>query len=144
MSTVQRNDVRVLAVSVETADVLRLQIKIILEDNHHHFEDLLDFCPEAQHGLSVIFRDAFAVLDAIGWRRPDNPPATVDVLLTDDLIHRLYLRRYDIGLAVIDRLEAHDRDGGDISEIRPALDADRHSAQTLDRLIGAYADATRT
>ena len=28
--------------------------------------------------LAQRYRDAFAVLDAIGWRRPDDPPETVD------------------------------------------------------------------
>jgi hypothetical protein len=137
MSILQRNDACTLAVSPETADVLRLQVKIILEDNHHHFEDLLDFSPEAQYGLSVIYREAFAVLDAVGWRRPEDPPASVDVPLAGGLVNRLYLRRYDLGVANIDRLEALDRDGGDIADIRPALDTDRLAAQTLDRLIGA-------
>jgi hypothetical protein len=86
----------------------------------------------------VIYREAFAVLDAVGWRRPEDPPASVDVPLTSGLVNRLYLRRYDLGLANIDRLEALDREGGDIADIRPALDTDRLAAQTLDRLIGAY------
>jgi hypothetical protein len=29
--------------------------------------------------LSQIYRHAVAVLDAIGWRRPDDPPVCVDV-----------------------------------------------------------------
>jgi hypothetical protein len=33
-------------------------------------------------GRSVRYQDAFAVLDAIGWVRPADPPASVDVAIT--------------------------------------------------------------
>jgi hypothetical protein len=74
MSTPQRNDARVIAVDPQLGDILRTQTLAVLEFNHHHFEDLRDLDPKAQLALSVIFRDAFAILDALGWR--PNPTAT--------------------------------------------------------------------
>ncbi len=81
MSTQQPNSACLVSVDPSTADILRRQALIILEANHYYFEDILEFGPEAQHALSVIYRDAFAVLDAIGWRRPEPPSAAVDVRL---------------------------------------------------------------
>jgi hypothetical protein len=49
-----------------------------LRFTEQHFKEILAFGPEAQFALSQSYRDAFAVLDAIGWRRPDDPPETVD------------------------------------------------------------------
>jgi hypothetical protein len=60
--------------------------------------------------LSVIYRDAFAVLDAIGWRRPEDPPAAVDVPFTAGFVQR---------------------DTWD----RSVVDRDRQAAQALDRLL---------
>ena len=78
MSTQQRNSACLVSVDPSTADILRRQTLMVLEANHYYFEDILEFGPEAQHALSVIYRDAFAVLDAIGWRRPEprRPPST--------------------------------------------------------------------
>jgi hypothetical protein len=46
MSTHQPNaDVRVLAVSPDTADVLRIETKKVLMFNHEYFEDFLDDVP---------------------------------------------------------------------------------------------------
>jgi hypothetical protein len=79
-----------------------------LEANHYYFEDLLDFGPEAQHALSVIYRDAFAVLDAIGWA-PDQDAGTVEVPLTCGHVEQLRRRRYDLAHANIDRLPSLDQ-----------------------------------
>jgi hypothetical protein len=81
---------------------------VVLEANHYYFEDLLEFGPEAQHALSVIYRDAFAVLDALGWA-PAPERGMVDVLLTDGHVERLRRRRYDLAHANLDRLPAPDQ-----------------------------------
>ncbi|MCW2986183.1 MAG: hypothetical protein JWR63_3753 [Conexibacter sp.] len=136
MSTPQRNDARVVAVDPSTADILRHQTLIVLEANHHYYEDILLFGPEAQHALSVIYRDAFAVLDAIGWRRPDTPPPSVDVRLTVGLVQQLRARRCDLGHTNIDRLDASVAAGATatVAEIEAAIRADRIAAQALDQL----------
>ena len=71
MSTQQRNDP--VAVDSSTADVVRQQTLVVLEANHYFFEEILEFGPDAQLALAELYRDAFAVLDAIGWRRPEDP-----------------------------------------------------------------------
>jgi len=127
MSTKQRNDACMVSVDPSTADVLRHQTLVVLEANHYYFEDILEFGPEAQHALSVIYRDAFAVLDAIGWRRPEEP-VTVEVPFTAGFIEQLRRRRYDLGHINIDRVAQETWD-------RAVVDRDREAAITLDRLL---------
>ena len=119
MSTQQPNSACLVSVDPSTADVLRRQTLIILDANHYYFEEILEFGPEAQHALSVIYRDAFAVLDAIGWRRPEEPPASVDVPFTASFVEQLRQRRYDLGHTNIDRLAGRDAmaDAAEIAEI---------------------------
>jgi len=56
----------------------------------------------------ALVRDAFAVLDAIGWRRPEPPPESVDVPFTAGFVEQLRQRRYDLGHTNIDRLNRRD------------------------------------
>ncbi|WP_445149472.1 hypothetical protein [Baekduia sp. Peel2402] len=137
MSTAQRNDACLISVDPSTADILRRQTLIVLEANHYYFEELLEFGPEAQYALSVIYRDAFAVLDAIGWRRPDDPLASVDVPFTVGFVEQLLQRRYDLGHTNIDRLSARDEavDVQTVSAINAAIEFDRYTAIALDRLV---------
>jgi hypothetical protein len=128
MSTQQRNDACLVSVDPSTADILRHQTLVVLEANHYYFEDILEFGPEAQHALSVIYRDAFTVLDTIGWRRPDDPPVTVEVPFTAGFIEQLHRRRYDLGNTNIDRV-SHD------TWDQAVVDRDREAAITLDRLL---------
>jgi hypothetical protein len=128
MSTQQRISACVVSVDPSTADVLRHQTLVVLEANHYYFEEILEFGPEAQHALSVIYRDAFAVLDAIGWRRPEDPPATVDAPFTAGFIEQLHRRRYDLGHTNIDRVAQPSWD-------QAVVDRDREAAITLDRLL---------
>jgi hypothetical protein len=143
MSTAQRNDACLVPVDPSTADVLRHQTLVVLEANHYYFEDILEFGPEAQHALSVIYRDAFAVLDAIGWRRPDDPPATVTVPLTAGFVDQLRARRYDLGHANIDRLATRDneQDPEAIAALNEAIVSDRRAARALDKIITASPEA---
>jgi hypothetical protein len=137
MSAIQRNDAVLVGVDPSTADVLRQQTLVVLEANHYYFEEILAFGPEAQLALSVIYRDAFAVLDAIGWRRPEDPPETVDVPITPGHAEQLFRRRYDLGHTNIDRLATRDAESDPAmrAEIDAAIAADREAAITLDALI---------
>jgi hypothetical protein len=137
MSTKQRNDACVVAVDSSTADVLPQQTLVVLEANHYFFEEILEFGPEAQFALAKIYRDAFAVMDAVGWRRPEDPPETVDVPITPGHAEQLFRRRYDLGHANIDRLAVRDAepDGQARAEIDAAIAADRNAAMLLDRLV---------
>jgi hypothetical protein len=144
VSTQQRNGAAMIGVDPSTADVLREQTLVVLEANHYYFEELLAFGPEAQLALAQRYRDAFAVLDAIGWRRPDVAPASVEVPITPGHAEQLFKRRYDLGHTNIDRLATRDAesDPAVCAEIDAAIAADRAAAITLDGLIATAAAAS--
>jgi hypothetical protein len=81
MSTTQRNHAGPFRVPPHLLSVLRQQTLAVLEFNHHPFEDLRDLPPADQLAAAQTFRDAFAVLDAIGWATT-NPTNNVDVPLS--------------------------------------------------------------
>jgi hypothetical protein len=137
MSTEQRNDACVITVDRQVGEVLRQQTLIVLEANHHCFEDVRDLGPEAQLALSRIYRDAFAVLDALGWDPGAGAAAgardATDVPLTAGHMEQLCRRREDLGHTNLDRL-----DDGVVDAAR--LAPDRLAAQALDRLLAAFWD----
>jgi hypothetical protein len=141
MSTPQRTPARTpLTVDRATADVLRVQAKNILVFNHEIFEDFLDFGPEAQHALSMRFRDAFDVIDIVGWD-PDSPEAkadTFEIEMTEDLAQQLAHRRYDLGLTNINRLDKVGAENPIPQDVLAEITIDRLAAGALDRLISAY------
>lgn len=139
MSIQQRNSACLVGVDPSAADVLRRQTLKVLEANHHFFEELLQFGSEAQFALSGIYRDAFAVLDAIGWSHAPDA-GTVDVPLTDGHIDQLRRCRFDLGATNINRLDLLDAATTDeeAATIRADIDADRTAAQALDHLFASY------
>jgi hypothetical protein len=139
MSTQQRNSACLVRVDPSTVDVLRRQTLVVLEANHYFFEELPEFGPEAQFALSVIYRDAFAVLDAIGWS-PDPAAGPVDVPLTDGHIDQLRRCSYDLRVTNINRSDQLDAATAQkAAAIRADLDANRSAVRTLDRLFSDYA-----
>jgi hypothetical protein len=142
MSTHQRNaDVRTLAVSPDTADVLRSEAKKVVMFGHDAFEDFDEFSPEAQYALSMRFRAAFAVIDAVGWDA-DTPTEEVEVPLTDDLVEQLRHRRYDLAFTNKDRLDGLDLNTPIDPDLLAEITADRLAAQAIDSVIGRYIDAS--
>jgi hypothetical protein len=137
MSSAQRNDACLVTVDREVGAVLRHQTLVVLEANHHAFEDVLLLGTDARRALSAIYRDAFAVLDAVGWGEEDARDAA-DVPLTAGHLEQLARRRLDLGHTNIDRLEL---DGPAVD--RAALTADRRAAEVLDGLRVAFARARR-
>jgi hypothetical protein len=136
MSTYQRNRTLLIAVDPHLGDVLRTQTILVLEFAHHLYEDISSFCPEAQHALSVIWRDAFDVMDALGWRRPAESPATIEVPLTAGHIEQLRHRRCDLAMTNLDLLP---EDNGPISpEFLEEITANRLAAEALYRLFGRF------
>jgi hypothetical protein len=142
MSTAQRNDARLIPVDPQLGDILRTQTLAVLEFNHHYFEDLREYGHQAQLALSIIYRDAFAVLDALGWRT-DPDATTTDVPLSAGHIEQLARCRYDLGRTNLDRLDDRDAttDPDVIAEIDSEIRANRTAAQSLDRLMSAYNQA---
>jgi hypothetical protein len=78
----------------------------------------------------------------IGWRRPEEPPETVNVPITPGHAEQLFRRRYDLGHTNIDRLATRDSESDPQAEaeLDATIAADRQAAITLDRLI-AHATA---
>jgi hypothetical protein len=139
VSTKQRTHARTVTVDPCLVDTLRDQTLVVLEANHHHFEDLRDFGPEAQHALSVIYRDAFAVLDAVGWS-PTDTAEPVDVPLSAGHVEQLHHCRHDLGRTNLDRLDR--RDAGDPpTDLDARIATDRLAAQALDRIFSAWGRA---
>ena len=86
-----------ITVDPSTADVLRVEAKKVLMFNHEPFEDFLDYVPTKQLVLADVFRDATAVIDALGWDPDINPPRdSVEVPLTTGHIQQLHKRRCDL------------------------------------------------
>jgi hypothetical protein len=141
MSTQQRNSDCLLSVDPSTVDVLRRQTLVVLEANHYFFEEILEFGAEAQHALSVIYRDAFAVLDAIGWSsEPAVGPA--DVPLTGGHIDQLRRCSYDLRVTNINRSDQLDAASNhEATAIRAGIDANLAAVRTLDHLFSDFAQA---
>ena len=146
MSTPQRIHARtIVAVDRATADVLRLETTKVLMFEHDAFEDLLDYCPEAQRSLAMRYRNAIDVIAAVGWD-PEKVPAeteTFEVALTEDLINLLHLRRYDLAMTNADRLDGLPTNKPIDPDILAEVTVDRLAAEALDRLFTTYARATK-
>jgi hypothetical protein len=145
MSTPQRNDARVIAVDPSLVEILRLQTLVVLEVNHHYFEDIRTLSALARHALATIYRDAFAVLDAVGWTPAPNR-ATTDVRLTAGHIAQLRRRRHDLGRTNLDRLDTRDQltTASFVRDLDAEIAWDRTAAKGLDKLIAAYRRAADT
>jgi hypothetical protein len=147
MSTPEPSPVTVITIEPWLVDVLRRQTLVTQKVNHHAFARLRDLEPDAQFALAGIYRDAFAVMEAIGWDPdpdPDPDAGPVEVPLTAGHIEQLYRRRYDLGATNFVRLEAlAEASTPEVAAtIRADLEADRLAAQALDRLFAEYDRAT--
>jgi hypothetical protein len=107
MSTPQRNDARVISVGPEHRELLRVQSLAVLSFNHEGFEDIIDADPSEAIATATIFRDAFAVLDAVGWTAAVSNEPT-DIPLTAGHVAQLHRLRADLALAVVDHMVSGD------------------------------------
>jgi hypothetical protein len=145
MNAHQGNPVCVLSVDRYTADVLREEAKKVLEFGHESYENLRYLGPREQYALSLQFRDAFAVLDAVGWARdPMADQHGLNVPLTDGLIAQLQHRRCDLSTTNLDHLDVLDEAKADdeILSLRSEMTINRLAARALDRLFIRYEQAT--
>jgi hypothetical protein len=146
MSTPQRTRARTMVVvDRETADVLRLQAKTVMDLGHELFEDFLLYGPEAQYVLAMRFCDATALITAVGWdpNKVNDDTETFEVPLTDDLIEQLRHRRYDLALCNNDRLDGLDVNEPIAPDLLAEITVDRLAAQALDRLFNTYTKAAK-
>jgi hypothetical protein len=156
MSSCQRSDDFTVLIDRDDLDAVREQSLLTLEANLHFFEEIGSFGGEARRALARIYREAFDVLDAIGWDADDAPArgaeedgATtgaggrgvwwgeererVEVPLTVGHVEQLRVRRFELGHANIDKVE-HSV-GWTVEDLEPNW----RQAWALDRLFGVWA-----
>ncbi len=129
---------RVVAVDPELREVLRSQTLLVLEFNHEPLEDIRDLVPAELLASASIFRDAIAVLDAIGWL-PTTQTATIDVQITAGHLDQLERLRADLAMSIIEALDDRDdlTDPDDIARFDQAIAADRRTVHGLLQILQA-------
>jgi hypothetical protein len=145
MSAPQGNDACRISVDPSTADVLRVEAKKVLMFNHEPFEDFLDYVPSEQLALADVFRDATAVIDALGWD-PDTSVHhdAVEVPLTAGHIQQLHKRRCDLLDTNLDLLRDIGADSDANAVVMSQIYANRHGVEALDKAFDAYSEAITT
>jgi hypothetical protein len=145
MSAHQGNSACRIAVDSSTAEALRLEAKKVLMFNHDPFEDFLDYVPAKQLTLADVYRDATAVIDAIGWD-PDTDPqrSSVEVPLTAAHIQQLHKRRCDLLDTNLDLLEDIGNDAEALDIIMADIHANRRSVEALNKVFDAYSNTITT
>ncbi len=145
MSTPQGSFGCHIAVDPSTADVLRIEAKKVLMFNHEPFEDFLDYVPVKQLALADIYRDATAVIDALGW----DPDITlrrdsVQVPMTRSHIEQLHLRRADLLDTNLDLLTDIGADNHHNDIIMSEIHNNRHGVEALNKVLDAYTTTITT
>jgi hypothetical protein len=145
MSTPQGSPACRITVDPSTADVLRVEAKKVLMFNHEPFEDFLDYVPVKQLALADVYRDATAVIDALGWD-PDATVTTdsVEVPLTRGHVEQLHRRRADLLDTNLDLLKDIGADRHANAIVMAEIHHNRHSTEALNRIFDAYSDTITT
>src|SRR5437868_11370589 len=130
-----------ITVTTSDADVLRIEAKKVLMYNHEEFEDYLDHVPVKQLRLADVFRDAIAVIDAVGWDPRLNPPReTFKVPLTPAHIEELHKGRADLLNHNLDLIAEIRTDNDTNANITSEIHKNRHIREALNRIVDAYND----
>jgi hypothetical protein len=145
MSAQEGNSACRITVDPSTADVLRIEAKKVLMFNHEPFEDFLDYVPSKQLALADVFRDATAVIDAIGWD-PDSEPQgeSVEIPLTTGHVQQLHKRRCDLLDTNLDLLTDISADRHYNAIVMSEIHNNRHGVEALNRVFDAYSDTITT
>jgi hypothetical protein len=134
-----------ISVDPSTADVLRVEAKKVLMFNHDPFEDFLDYRPAKQLALADIYRDATAVIDALGWDPDRNPHVeSVEVPLTRGHIEQLHHRRCDLLDTNLDLLTDIGADRQQNAIVMAEIHHNRRGVEGLNRVFDAYGDTITT
>jgi hypothetical protein len=113
--------------------------------NHEPFEDFLDYVPAKQLTLADVFRDATAVIDALGWDPDTNvPQERVEVPLTTAHIQQLHRRRCDLLDTNLDLLNDIGADRQANAIVMSEIHANRHGVEALNRVFDAYSTTITT
>jgi hypothetical protein len=139
MSAPQGNPACHITVDPSTADVLRIEAKKVLMFNHEPFEEFLDYVPVKQLELADIYRDATAVIDALGWD-PDAhvQRSSVEVPLTSGHIQQLHTRRADLLDTNLDLLGDIGADRHHNATVMTNIHHNRHGVEALNKVFDAY------
>jgi hypothetical protein len=141
MSTQQGNSACPITVDRPTADIWRIEAKKVLMFNHEPFENYLDYLPSRQLALADIYRDATAVIDALGWDPDTTSHAeNVEVPITPGHIHQLHQRRYDLLDTNLDLLGDISADNDANANVTAKIHANRRSTEALNRILNTYSD----
>jgi hypothetical protein len=139
MSAHQGSSACRIEVDPSTADVLRVEAKKVLMFNHEPFEDFLDYIPTKQLALADIYRDATAVIDALGWDPDTTPPhERVEVPLTTGHVQQLHKRRCDLLDTNLDLLTDIGADDRANAFVMSEIYNNRHGVEALNRVFDAY------
>ena len=134
-----------ITVDPPTADVLRVEAKKVLMFNHEPFEDFVDYVPTKQLALADVFRDATAVIDALGWDPETAAHAeTVEVPLTRGHIEQLHARRCDLLDTNLDLLTDIGADRHHNAIVMAEIHANRRGVEALNRIFDTYGEAITT
>jgi hypothetical protein len=145
MSAPQGNSACRIEVDPSTADVLRIEAKKVLMFNHEPFEDFLDYIPAKQLALVDVYRDATAVIDALGWDPDTNVPREhVEVPLTPGHIQQLHKRRCDLLDTNLDLLTDIGADRDHNAIVMTEIHNNRHGVEALNKVFDAYGDTITT
>jgi hypothetical protein len=145
MSAHQGSPACPIMVDSSTADVLRIEAKKVLMFNHEPFEEFLDYVPVKQLELADIYRDATAVIDALGWD-PDTSPQSDNVVvpLTRGHVEQLHCRRSDLLDTNLDLLGLIGADRRANAAVMTEIHHNRHGVEALNRVFDAYSDTITT
>ncbi len=142
MSAHQGNSACRITVDRPVADVWREEAKKVLMFNHEPFEDYLDYTPRKQLALADIFRDATAVIDALGW----DPEAIAErdggfeVPLTRGHIEQLHHRRCDLLNTNLDLLTDIGADNDVNALVMAEIHGNRRGVEALNHILDSYSD----
>jgi hypothetical protein len=134
-----------IIVDPSTADVLRVEAKKVLMFNHEPFEDYLDYVPVKQLELADIYRDATAVIDALGWDPDTTTHAQgVEIPLTHGHIQQLHTRRCDLLDTNLDLLGDIGADRHANAIVMSEIHTNRHGVEALNKVFDAYTTTLTT
>jgi hypothetical protein len=129
---------RLVTVDAELREVLRSQTLLVVEFGHEPFEQLRDLQPAELLALATTFRDAFAILDVIGWL-PAPQTIAVEVEITPSHLAQLEHRRVDLEQSIREQLDGRQglTEPDDIDQADEFIEADRVVADALLRILRA-------
>jgi hypothetical protein len=139
MSTSEPTGARSVAIDPALGEILRDQTLLVLALTSGEFENARDLPPTKLLALARTFRDAFAVLDTIGWL-PAQQTQTMQVTITAGHAAQLQRLRADLGIGIVDHLDTRrDLDRPEQwAEVDRQIEPERATADGLLQILRAW------